>query len=164
MRMASILIALGLITSQLPFTGPLSVEAQTTSTGYLRTSGNKILDSSGKTVAFSGVNWFGFETANYAPHGLWTRGMDDMLDQMKAKGYNAIRLPFANAMLKSGVMPSGIDYVKNPNLKGLTALQVMDKLVEAAGARGMKVILDNHRSTPGGGPEGGGLWYTSDYP
>jgi endoglucanase len=75
--------------------------------------------------------------------------MEQMLDQMKSKGYNSIRLPFANAMLKTGVMPSGIDYSKNPNLQGLTALQVMDKLIEAAGARGIKIILDNHRSTPG---------------
>jgi endoglucanase len=163
LRIASILIALGLITSLLPFTGPQSVEAQSSS-GYLRTSGNKILDSNGAAVAFSGVNWFGFETSNYAPHGLWTRNMEQMLDQMKSKGYNSIRLPFANAMLKAGVMPSGIDFSKNPSLQGLTALQVMDKLIEAAGARGIKVILDNHRSTPGGGPEGGGLWYTSEYP
>jgi endoglucanase len=112
MRMASILIALGLIASLLPITGPLSVDAQTTSSGYLRTSGNKILDSSGKTVAFSGVNWFGFETANYAPHGWWTRGMDDMLDQMKAKGYNAIRLPFANAMLNRALCPVALITLK----------------------------------------------------
>jgi endoglucanase len=163
MRLASFLIALGLITSLLPFTGLSSVEAQTSS-GYLKTSGNKIIDSSGAVVAFSGANWFGFETSNYAPHGLWTRNMEQMLDQMKSKGYNSIRLPFANAMLKTGVMPSGIDYSKNPSLQGLTALQVMDKLIEAAGARGIKIILDNHRSTPGGGPEGGGLWYTSEYP
>jgi endoglucanase len=69
LRIASILIALGLITSLLPFTGPQSVEAQSSS-GYLKTSGNKILDSNGAVVAFSGVNWFGFETSNYAPHGL----------------------------------------------------------------------------------------------
>jgi endoglucanase len=163
LRIASILIALGLITSLLPFTGLQQVEAQSSS-GYLRTSGNKIVNSSGAVVAFSGVNWFGFETANYAPHGLWSRNMEQMLDQIKSKGYNSIRLPFANAMLSSGVMPNGIDYSKNPNLQGLTALQVMDKFIEAAGARGIRVILDNHRSSPGGGPEGGGLWYTSEYP
>jgi endoglucanase len=60
-------------------------------------------------------------------------------------------------MLKAGVMPNGIDFQKIRALQGLTALQVMDKLIEAAGARGIKVILDNHRSTPGGGTRGRGL-------
>jgi endoglucanase len=67
-------------------------------------------------------------------------------------------------MLRPEVMPNGIDYGKNPDLKGLTSLQVLDKLVEQAGKRGIRIILDNHRTTPGGGPEGNGLWYTADYP
>lgn len=130
---------------------------------YLHTSGSQILDASNQVVGLSGVNWFGFETSNNAPHGLWTRNWEDMLDQIKSQGYNVIRLPFSNAMLKKDVMPSSIDYQKNPDLAGLTALQVMDKIVLGANERGIKIILDNHRSTPGGGPESNGLWYTSEY-
>ncbi|WP_293222602.1 Calx-beta domain-containing protein, partial [Mycolicibacterium sp.] len=40
--------------------------------GFLRTSGNQIIDSQGKTVQISGVNWFGMESTTQAPHGLWT--------------------------------------------------------------------------------------------
>lgn len=133
-------------------------------TNYLYTSGSRILDADNHPVGLSGLNWFGFETSNYAPHGLWSRNWGDMLDQIKDLGYNVIRLPFSNAMLQPGVMPTGIDYTKNPDLKGLSALQVMDKIVAGASQRGIKIILDNHRSTPGGGPESNGLWYTSDYP
>jgi endoglucanase len=130
---------------------------------YLHTSGSQILDASNKVVGLSGINWFGFETSNNAPHGLWARNWEDMLDQIKKEGYNVIRLPFSNAMLKQDVMPSGIDYQKNPDLAELTSLQVMDKIIRGANHRGIKIILDNHRSTPGGGPESNGLWYTSEY-
>ncbi|HTP00924.1 MAG TPA: cellulase family glycosylhydrolase [Anaerolineales bacterium] len=131
---------------------------------YLHTSGSKLLDPSGQVAGLSGLNWFGFETANYAPHGLWSRSLGSMLDQIKSLGYNVIRLPFSDAMLKPGVMPNSIDLTQNPDLANLTSLQVMDKLIAEAGKRGIKIILDNHRSTAGGGPESNGLWYTSDFP
>jgi endoglucanase len=134
-----------------------------TSSGYLRTSGNRILDSSGAVVAFSGLNWFGFETSTYAPHGLWARRWQDMLDQVSSLGYNSLRIPFSNAMFNSGVTPNGIDYNLNPDLRGLAPIQILDKIIEGAGARGIRVILVNHRSSAGGGPEENGLWYTSEY-
>lgn len=41
-----------------------------------------------------GINWFGFETCDCAPHGLWSgRSIDDFLSQLKDLGFNAIRLP-----------------------------------------------------------------------
>jgi hypothetical protein len=67
-------------------------------------------------------------------------------------------------MLASEAKPTGIDYQKNPDLVGLSALEVMDRIIAGAGERQLRVILDNHRSTPGGGPESNGLWYTESYP
>ncbi len=131
---------------------------------YLHTSGNKIVDASNNIVGLSGLNWFGFETSNNVPHGLWSRSYKDMLDQIKSLGYNVIRLPFSDAVLQPGVMPNSINYNLNPDLVNLTSLQVMDKIINEAGARGIKIILDNHRSTAGGGPEANGLWYTSAFP
>jgi endoglucanase len=131
---------------------------------YLHTSGNQLLDASGKVVGLSGVNWFGFETALNAPHGLWQRNWQEMLDQVRELGYNVIRLPFSNAMLVPGTMPTGINYSENPDLADLTALEVMDRIIAGARERGLRVILDNHRSTSGGGPESNGLWYTSKDP
>lgn len=142
----------------------LTTEAIATTPSCLHTSGSKILDGSNKVVRLSGLNWFGFETSNNAPHGLGARNWKRVLDQIKSQGYNVIRLPFSNAMLKTSTRPSGINYTINPDLEGLTSLQVMDEIVAGANARGIKIILDNHRSTPGGGPESGGLWYTNEYP
>jgi endoglucanase len=131
---------------------------------YLHTSGNKIVDASNTAVGLGGLNWFGFETSNNVPHGLWSRNYKDILDQIKSLGYNVIRLPFSNAVLQAGVMPNSINYSLNPDLANLTSLQVMDRIINDAGARGIRIILDNHRSTSGGGPETNGLWYTSDFP
>jgi aryl-phospho-beta-D-glucosidase BglC (GH1 family) len=68
-----------------------------------------------------------------------------MLDQMKSLGYNCIRLPFSNDVLRAQKQPNGIDFQLNPQLAGLSALQIMDKVVEGAGRRGMRVVLDRHR-------------------
>ncbi|BBJ42716.1 hypothetical protein SSPO_054340 [Streptomyces antimycoticus] len=88
--------------------------------GPLSTKKSEIVDANGKKVVLTGVNWFGFETGTYAPHGLWTRNWESMLDQMAKQGFNTMRLPYANEMFKSSAKPNGIDWHKNPDLKGLT--------------------------------------------
>jgi len=113
--------------------------------GPLRTSGASIVDQSGNTVILQGVNWFGLETGNQAPHGLWTRDYRDMLAQIKAQGFNMIRLPFSLQALRS-TTTSGIDYSggRNAALRGKTPLQVMDEIIAEAGRQGLGVLLDNH--------------------
>jgi len=131
--------------------------------GWLSTQGNQIIDASGHPFQIEGVNWFGFESSTLAPHGLWTRGYKDMMSQMKDLGFNAIRLPFSSDTLHSGSSPNGIDFAKNPDLQGLSALQVMDKIVDYAGQIGLKIILDHHRSDSGAGTSGNGLWYDAQH-
>ena len=131
--------------------------------GWLSTSGNQIVDAAGHSVQIAGVNWFGFESSTFAPHGLWTRGYKDMMDQMVDLGFNTIRLPFSSEMLHTTAAPNGIDFGKNPDLQGLSALQIMDKIVDYAGEIGLKIILDHHRSNAGAGTSENGLWYNSQY-
>lgn len=132
--------------------------------GYFHTQGNQILDANNRPVKIAGVNWFGMESANYAPHGLWARGYQEMMDQMKQLGFNAIRLPFSNQLFDPGSTPNGIDFAKNPDLQGLNGLGILDKIVAYAGRIGLRIVLDHHRSGAGAGAEGSGLWYTSAYP
>jgi chitinase len=127
--------------------------------GWLSTSGNQIVDSAGHSVQIAGVNWFGFESSNLAPHGLWTRGYRDMMKQMVDLGFNTIRLPFSSDMLHTAAAPNGIDFSKNLDLQGLSALQIMDRIVDYAGEIGLRIILDHHRSDPGAGVSPNGLWY-----
>ncbi|BDI34548.1 endoglucanase [Capsulimonas corticalis] len=127
---------------------------------YLHTSGARILDSQGNAVRITGINWFGFETTNYCPHGLWARSMSSMLDQIKGLGYNTLRVPFCSQMFDAGSAPNGIDFGQNPDLQGLTPIQILDKLIADCQARGLKVILDRHR--PDSNAQSA-LWYTSQY-
>nr|3QHO_A Chain A, 458aa long hypothetical endo-1,4-beta-glucanase [Pyrococcus horikoshii]3QHO_B Chain B, 458aa long hypothetical endo-1,4-beta-glucanase [Pyrococcus horikoshii]3QHO_C Chain C, 458aa long hypothetical endo-1,4-beta-glucanase [Pyrococcus horikoshii] len=107
-----------------------------------------------------GVNWFGFETPNHVVHGLWKRNWEDMLLQIKSLGFNAIRLPFCTESVKPGTQPIGIDYSKNPDLRGLDSLQIMEKIIKKAGDLGIFVLLDYHRI---GCTHIEPLWYTEDF-
>lgn len=126
--------------------------------GFYSTDGARIVDSQGTTVYFKGINWFGLETETSSPHGLWTRSMDSMLDQMTSLGYDTLRVPYSNDALKPGEMARSIDYSKNPDLQGKTALQVLDALVAKAGQRNMRIILDRHCPTKDVQSD---LWYTA---
>ena len=125
--------------------------------GFWHTSGSQILDSNNAAVRIAGVNWFGFETSSLSPHGLWTRGYKEMMDQMKSLGFNTIRLPWSDDIFGSA-LPNSIDYNKNPDLVGLNSLQIMDKIVAYAGQIGLRILLDRHRPDSNGQSE---LWYTA---
>ncbi len=129
--------------------------------GPWHTSGSQILDANNQPVRIAGVNWFGFETDTFAPHGLDSRGYKSMLDQIKSLGYNTIRLPYSNQLFDSGSTPTGIDYGQNPDLQGLSGLALMDKIVDYATSIGLRIILDQHRPDANGQSA---LWYTAAYP
>src|SRR5215510_11233276 len=76
--------------------------SQAVGDGYWHTNGNQILDSNNQPARIAGINWFGLETSNFAPHGLWTRGYKSMLDHIKSLGYNTLRLPYCNQLFDPG--------------------------------------------------------------
>jgi endoglucanase len=66
----AILFALIALIAPASVVAPNSFAATNKITLPLSTSGNTIVDARGSRVILQGVNWFGFETANHAPHGL----------------------------------------------------------------------------------------------
>ncbi|MEV4416258.1 cellulase family glycosylhydrolase [Catellatospora sp. NPDC049609] len=132
-----------------------------TGTGYLRTSGRNIVDSTGRVVRLTGINWFGMETDNRTFHGLWASApatWRGQLDRMASLGFNTLRVPYSGDALKPGATATGINDFTNPDLIGLSPLQILDKVIEYAGTKGMRVILDRHRPTAAGQTP---LWYTA---
>ncbi len=126
----------------------------------LRTVHGSIVDTACVEVHLTGVNWFGMETDTFAPHGLWVRNWQDMLDQIVRAGFNTIRFPFSNQFLDDrSNTPQSINYELNPDLRGLRGLRLLDRLIAGAGERGLKVILDRHRPTAQAQSE---LWYTKE--
>lgn len=116
----------------------------TAAQAYSVNDSGRLLNAAGSEIHLNGVNWFGFETTNYTPHGLWTVNWKETVAQMKSAGFNAVRLPFCPNTLK-GVAPNSINYSANPDLSGLNSLQLMDVIVKYLSAQGMYVLLDHHR-------------------
>ena len=131
--------------------------------GYLHTDGNQIVNDVGVPVQLNSVSWFGFESANYAAHGLWTRDYHSMMDQMVELGFNSIRIPYCDQMFDAASKANGIDFAKNPDLVGLTPLEILDRIVAYADKIGLKIVLDHHRNSAGAGSTENGLWYDSKY-
>jgi len=132
-----------------------------TGTGYLHTNGNKIVDSTGATVRLTGLNWFGMETDNRTFHGLWANApatWRGQIDRMASLGFNTLRVPYAGDALRPGATATSVNTFTNPDLVGLSPLQILDLVINYAGSKGMRVILDRHRPTAAGQTA---LWYTA---
>ena len=125
--------------------------------GRFHTRGHLILDEHDQPVHLIGLSWFGLETATFAPHGLWARSMDELLDQVRALGFNSLRIPFSNQLFAAASTPNSIDYQRNPALAGLSGIEILDRVIAGAKARGLRVILDRHR--PDANAQSA-LWYT----
>ncbi len=139
----------------------------TPSSGYWHAAGPQLLDAAGNPVRIVGVTWYGMETAKWVPAGLDTQRYTIILDQVKLLGYNVVRLPLSNELVeRNPVITRAVR--ANPDLLGLHALDVLDRLVAYAGSIGLKVILDNHRCRAARPLEintlDEPLWYTKAYP
>ena len=131
--------------------------------GWLRVSGRHIVDGRGNPVRLAGVNWSGFELRDFVPLGLAIRDYIEVIDQVAALGFNTVRLPFSNEMIERNPLPNERLVVGCPACQGKRALEIMDLIVDYAGRKGLRVILDNHFSAASD-QAGAVLWYTRDYP
>ncbi len=139
---------------------------------FLSASGNKLFDSTGKEVRLTGVNWFGFETSQYSPHGIWTRDTKSVLMQIKDLGFNTIRLPWCNDMLKPGASIninsygsdpySGISPMNEEESKLNKPIELLDVIVKWCQENNMKIVLDNH-SRAADGFLNEKYWYTDTF-
>ena len=121
---------------------------------WLHTSGNQILDADDQPVRLMLANWFGMEGTNFTPHGTWVRSFKAILDQIKAMGFNGLRVPISGGSASTEQMPSGIDPGVNPEFAGQTAIVCFDLIVAYCGEIGLRVLLDHHRREPGAGADG----------
>ncbi len=142
----------------------VSAGSSTPPTGWLHTAGSSILDSNNELFTIKAVSWFGMETTDCMPHGLWgTLTIDDALSAIKAMGFNTVRLPFSNECLAATSIKGNMNYWANRayGLEGKTPLVLMDTVIARAKANGLSIILDRHRPSSA---SQSALWYTSAYP
>jgi len=144
---------------------------------WLSVSGNQLLDADGNEVILAGVNWSGFEANISTLEGLYARDMRSMLLQAKDLGFNCLRIPWHNLMLRDGAEVQAPNlWIQDPYtyngipeqgpfsnlyLEGKTKpIEVLDELVTWCQENDMKIILDCHSRNPGGYLVEG-LWYTN---
>ena len=121
---------------------------------WLSTKGNKLVDINDNEVILAGVNWFGFETEKFFPHGIWSRDHKSVLKQIKDLGFNCIRVPWHNGMLKESVtieVPSygsdpytGVSPMNEIEATFTKPIQLLDEMVKWCQENDIKVILDCH--------------------
>ena len=159
----SMLMILPMIASLL--TPVTSVYAADNNDDYLHTDGSKIYDDYGNEVRLTGIAWFGNETPNYSYHGLWSNTMDGILSKAADNGFNLLRVPLSvelinKVRLGENPMPDSMNDYLNPDLAGLSSIELIDKSIAICKQKGMKVMLDMHRVYSG---DQSPTWHTSEF-
>ncbi len=131
--------------------------------GYVARNG-KVYDADGDAVQLRGINLFGFETDILIPQYLDAMGWKQQIAQVKALGFNAVRLPFVPETLYStqriGVdLDTFVDAELNADIIGKTPLEFLDLWMDEAQAQGLYVVLDFHSVAKGVLAP---LWYSDD--
>ena len=106
-----------------------------------------------------GISWFGFETQEAYPHGLWLGPgtADRILRSLRDNGFNALRIPFSAEL---ALNPNRVVQVADPALDGLGNLARLAKFVDMAAQYNILVMPDMHRLTANGGISE--LWYDNN--
>jgi len=130
---------------------------------WLHADGTQLMTAAGDSVHLAALNWYGAEHPDFVVGGLDFQPYQTILQNIKRAGYNTVRLPFSNQVVEQNPVVSG-HLAANSELRGLHALDILDRIINYAGALGISVILDDHRSDAGWSAQESGLWYTPDYP
>ncbi|HHX56618.1 MAG TPA: cellulase family glycosylhydrolase [Clostridiales bacterium] len=115
---------------------------------WLSVKGNKIVDSNGKEVWLTGVNWFGYNTGTNTFDGLWAADLNSSLSSIADHGFNLLRLPISIELVNNwedGVYPdANFNNTTNSYLVGMNSLEIFDYVVGQCHANGMKIMIDYH--------------------
>jgi aryl-phospho-beta-D-glucosidase BglC (GH1 family)/uncharacterized protein YjdB len=92
--------------------------------------------------------------------------MEDVLDQVADLGFNVLRIPLSVQLVNqwrngNGAVPNSVDYGANPNLVGMSSLQILDASIAYCKQIGLKVMLDMHRVV---NTQMLNTWYADGYP
>jgi aryl-phospho-beta-D-glucosidase BglC (GH1 family) len=133
----------------------LSLLSLSLSADWLHAKGNKLYDSSENEVRLTGLNWFGFETAQSAFHGLWNANLHKVVQQVAERGFNVIRCPISCDLIHKWMAGdrTPLDWINiepdaNPDMKGITSRGVWDMFLADCKKNGVKVFIDIHGIAP----------------
>ena len=97
----------------------------------LSAEGRNIVTQRGQRFRLRGINWYGASDCKHVVGGLDVQSLENICSTITTLGFNTVRLPFSNEMLRSHFAPGSIDYTINPSLDLGSALEVFDAVINA---------------------------------
>ena len=125
-----------MITTNQTLNGPLNPP--------FRTQGRYIFDSTNARVKLVSVNWYGASDELFVPGGLDVKHRQAIATTIRKLGFNSVRLPYADEMVKKNPLVPAPLLAANDDLVGSRALDVFHAVVESLTRAGLAVIVNNH--------------------
>jgi len=125
------------------------------------------VDSTGERVKLACVNWYGAHMEDLVVNGLDVKPINYIAEKITGLGFNCVRLVFALDTIFMDPVVKAERLSANPELVGMTSLELLDQAVQALTDAKLIVLLNNHISTAMwccSPHDGEGLWYTNEYP
>ncbi|KAJ9602456.1 hypothetical protein H2200_012999 [Cladophialophora chaetospira] len=110
----------------------------------LRTRGRDIVDRNGKRTKLISVNWYGASDVLMVPGGLEVQHRADIARVIRELGFNSVRLPYADELVRRDPVIDGKHLAANQDLVGLRGLATYAAVVRALTAAGLALIINNH--------------------
>jgi endoglucanase len=106
-----------------------------------------LVDGRGHALQVRGISWFGMETPDRAPNGLWTHNMTFYMDLLADEGFNVLRVPFSAewAVGDFDAYPDQSFVRADPEHQHKKSVDILDSVFDKARERNMLVLLDLHR-------------------
>ncbi|KAH8696748.1 glycoside hydrolase superfamily [Talaromyces proteolyticus] len=121
----------------------------------LRTRGRDIVDARGQRVKLASINWYGASDVGYIPAGLDAQHRDDIAKLIRSLGFNSVRLPYADEIVRDNPWIPAEKLSANRDLvrpdgrhseegEGALARDVFTAVVQSLTDAGIMVIVNNH--------------------
>ncbi|KAF0685178.1 Aste57867_22880 [Aphanomyces stellatus] len=117
-------------------------------------------------LAIKGLNWFGMETGQAIPFGLWANDQNgttayQIASFLQKNNFNSIRLPICIQNLVNNVMPNKnmINVAQNRAFDVGSYLGLLKSVISTLAFRQISVLISLHTLTP---TDSGGTWFSGD--
>ena len=120
----------------------------------LRTHGRYIVDAQDVRVKLASINWYGASDVDYIPAGLEVRHRDEISKLIRDMGFNSVRLPYADEMIRKNPWIPAEKLSANRDLirpgpqpgdsEGASARDVFAAVVHSLTEAEVMVIVNNH--------------------
>ena len=143
MMITVIVALLGLFLKSTDARAPLTTPLQLP----LKTSSRWIVDSHGKRVKWSCVNWSGAAQKDGVVGGLQHQHRSEIAKVFADMGFNCVRIPWSvQTVLQPHVVSNETLLGANRDLIGKSTDEILDAIVSACAKEHIMIIMDNHMS------------------